>query len=45
MHVLSKPTEPSPANERFVHSPYFPAPVNTTINSKLQEADDRVGER
>lgn len=44
MHGLSKPAELSPANDRFVPSPYFPAPVNTTINSKLQEADDRVVE-
>lgn len=26
----------------FVPSPYFPVPVNTTINSKLQEADECV---
>lgn len=38
----SSPTFPRTANDRFVPSSYFPVPVNTTINSKLQEADDCV---
>lgn len=38
----SSPVFPRTANDRFVPSTYFPVPVNTTINSKLQEADDCV---
>lgn len=41
-HKLAGTSSPTPQRTGLFPSPYFSAPVNTTINSKLQEADDCV---